>query len=256
MGYRVRAMRPSLPGSPRLRRRLRWPALGLLLAAIAAVIVAIFPNYSGKIHEHFTSEPPQLVVNERQVPLRAKDRRAIDALLARFVPDAVARRRPGAAWKLATPGLRGGSSRADWARGDVPVLPFAARDAKFGGWSPSYSYRDEVSFELLLHGARSSGVSGIAYLVDVKRIHGHWLVDAFAPRASYASSAPARASSGTRRASPEPAASVLPKGHSPIWFAVPGVLIGLPLLALLGVALLRWRRGVRAERLYRARAGA
>ena len=148
--------------------------------------MAAMPGRSGHIAQHFTSAPPNLVSVRRQVSVSVADRRAIDRLLDRFVPDAVGRRDPGAAYALATPALRAGSTAADWRRGQLPVQPLPVRDTTFGGWVPSYSFADEVNFDLLVHARRGGAVGAISYTVDVKRVHGHWLVDSFVPAALFA----------------------------------------------------------------------
>src|SRR5205814_948153 len=105
-----------LPSSPRARRRLTWIALALVVAGGAAAAMAAIPGRSGHIAQHFTAAPPDLVTVHRRIPVSAAERRAIDSLLDRFVPDAVGREDPGAAYELATPALRAGSSAADWRR--------------------------------------------------------------------------------------------------------------------------------------------
>ncbi|MGG7380244.1 hypothetical protein ACQ7B2_16320, partial [Escherichia coli] len=49
-----------------------------------------------------------------------------------FVPDAVARKDPGAAYRLAAPAMRTGTRRADWNRGVMPVVPYPARLSGYG----------------------------------------------------------------------------------------------------------------------------
>ena len=234
-----------LPSSARRRRRLfRFG----LVAALAGVIasLAVLLNHSGDNSQRFTSEPVQLVKTQVRVPVKSSDRRAIDRLLDRFVPAAGDRRNPASAYDLATRALRGDTARAAWAKGDVPVLPLAVGDSKFHDWSVEYSFRNEVSLDLLVHARKGSDVSAIAYTVDVKRVHERWLVDSFVPRQEYAPSSPASAAP-VRRAAPV-AAAPQDARHSWYWFAVPlGVLL-VPLLGLATFGMVRWRRNRAAAR--------
>ncbi len=238
-----------LLSSARRRRRLLRLGIVAAFAVVVAGVVVLLPNYSGHTAQRFTSEPVQVVKTQRQVPVRPEDRRAIDALLDRFVPAAVDRRDPASAYSLATAALRAGTSRAAWANGDVPVFPLAVADSRFHDWSVEYSFRNEVNLELLVHGRKGSDLGGIAYSVDVKLVNGRWLVDSFVPRQEYAASAPAPATP-VRRAAPVAAAPQGPH-HSRLWFVVPiGVLL-VPLLGLATLGVVRWRRNLAAERSYR-----
>src|SRR5436853_5286807 len=75
--------------------------------------------------------------------LTAADRAAIDRTLDVFVPAAIARRHPERAFAVVTPKLRQATTRAQWARGNLPVSPYPAVGKRFHGWtidlaSPGY----------------------------------------------------------------------------------------------------------------------
>jgi hypothetical protein len=188
----------------------------------------------------------------RQTSLRPADRAAINRLLDRFVPAAVARRDPAAAYHLVTPRLREGSTPRDWARGDVPALPYHPRGATFHHWRRLYSFPNEIDVELILQPGRGETMGPIAFDVNFKRVGGRLLIDAFDVAATFAPHGkPARMFS---------AADVGPgvggsDGSSPTkarlgarWVAVPLSLLALPLVAALvwGVREVRWRRRARA----------
>src|SRR5207248_11010719 len=59
------------------------------------------------------------------------DRQEINAVLDQFVRHAVLRNQPEKAWGLVTSTLRGGTSRRDWARGNLPVYPYPAGGRTF-----------------------------------------------------------------------------------------------------------------------------
>jgi hypothetical protein len=125
------------------------------------------------------------VVAPRQQPLRAADRRAINATLDRFLPTAVARRHVADSYDLVTPGLRAGMTRAAWAKGDIPVYPYPLRPGRYHGWTLNDFSRGAVSFDLLLQPRRDARVDPIAFTVRLKHVGGRWLVDSFAPTAIF-----------------------------------------------------------------------
>ena len=149
---------PLVQTSPRVRRRLLRALVVAIIGAGIALAALVIPNHSGRTTQHFHAGKPYIVKVQKQVPVGSRDRAAIDRLLDRFVADAVARRDPGAAYGLATASLRAGTTRADWTGGSLPVQPLQVRGSTFHGWSPSYSYRNEVNFDLLVHAKPGSEI--------------------------------------------------------------------------------------------------
>jgi hypothetical protein len=118
----------------------------------------------------------------------ASDRREINAVLDRFVRHAVLRNHPEKAWILATSTLRGGTSRRDWARGNLPVYPYPAGGRTFHFAGVIWANRNDVGTEVVLqpkHRLRKR-VGAMAFNVGFLRIHGRWLVDNFTPEATFA----------------------------------------------------------------------
>jgi hypothetical protein len=129
------------------------------------------------------------VTTPRSAPFSAADRRRVEAVLQRFVDHAVARRDPALAYDLVTRSIRGSTTRADWAAGDVPVYPYpAARQRVRIAWVWA-SYRNAVDFDVVLIprkqaqiGTMAAGVDMIATGTGASR---RWRVDAFTPRQFY-----------------------------------------------------------------------
>ncbi len=241
--------------SYRWRRRILWAIPFVLAVAGFAVLVASLPSENATLAEEpaATPEPaaPQQQVETfgRRVPVTPQTRREVNAVLAKFVRHAVARERPEEAWDLATPALKAGQTRAQWRRGDVPVYPFPARVEEARGWYVLESYEDDLLVTLVMH-ART-GKRAIAYQVELKRVGDgddrRWLVDAFVPERVY--TPPSGTARPERGAAGEPPSA--PSARlSAWWFVVPGILLSLIVLVPLGVALVSWRRGVRAEKAY------
>lgn len=182
--------------------------------------------------------------------LSRAERRAITRVLNRFVPAAVRRENPLAAYGLVTPVLRTAATRAEWARGDIPVYPYPAAGRRFGAWRLEYVLRDKVGIELILLPRRGEKIGPIAFAVDLKRIRRRWLVDNFMPAATFA-------------APGEPARVLAPVDFGPgsssgggfssepridgAWVALPLAVLGLGPIVALAALLAVGLRGRRAR---------
>jgi hypothetical protein len=115
----------------------------------------------------------------KHVPFTAVNRRAVRKVLARFVSSAVARCDVGASWDLAGPSLREGVSRAQWQKGDIPVVPYPAAKHGQGSWDlVDYSYRNRVGLEVMLFPKPRSGYSVASAQTELVRGRdGRWRVD-------------------------------------------------------------------------------
>ena len=89
-----------------------------------------------------------------------------------------------AAYDLVTLNIRGGITRRKWGHGGIAVYPFPAAGHTFHGWQLDY-VRPTVGIELTLKARKGSGLGAIIFNVDLKRVGGRWLVDAFTPAAVF-----------------------------------------------------------------------
>ena len=227
--------------------REQWPVLRL--AIVAASCAAVATAHAAPAGAATEGDVALARAHEKQVPLSRADRRAINALLDVFVATAVERRDPEAAYDLATPALRGGSTRRMWARGDIPVMPYRAAGTRFHEWTLAYSFRNEVLIPLTLRPERRQPGGAILFEVALARVGGRWRVDGFMPAATFArGDEPARMWAvpdvNAPGGGPEPGRPRL----SAVWFAVPAVLLGLPVVVALAFA----ARGTLAARRARA----
>jgi hypothetical protein len=231
--------------SPRFRRRLRWIALALGLAAAVAALAIAFPN-TGKRHEVFDSAPIQ--VSKEPTHVAAGPRRRAEALIATmaFVRTAVLRRNVDASWDLATADLRAGYTRKQWDTGDIPVVPFPA--AGIGAWQVDWSYENDMGFDILLLPRKGSNLGAKSFMVELKRSspHGKWRVASWVPHGVSVEQDIGNASKGQRQ--PAVASSLGGK-----WLLLPVIALALvflvPLAVFAGRGLVRRHR---AERAYRA----
>jgi hypothetical protein len=247
--------------SYRWRRRLAW--LGGLAALSAGVVVAglVFANNHGtRLQlEPTGTTPPQTVAVDRPVRVTAAERRAVNRTLVAFVRSAVTRDDPAAAWGLATPAMRSGVNRKQWNEGQLPVAPFPARIPNEPSWSVLSSFAGDLTVDVLLQPRRGSKVGAVAFMVELKRMKGtgRWLVDSMIPEHVFS---PAPAPTPTPPAGKTPRHVTVPEqgNHgalSPLWFAVPGALLGMIVLVPIVVLLYTWRRNRAIERRYRAERG-
>jgi hypothetical protein len=195
-----------------------------------------------------SSGAAQVVTTRQEVALTAADRRAITSTLSAFVKTAVERRNVGASYELATPALRGSRTRAEWATGNIPVFPYAARGKRFGGWRVTYSYRDDVGLDLLLHPRTGSKLGPVSFAVELRHVHGRWLVDSFAPTAVFAPAGSRPSITAAPDFGPQPAGASSESRFSRLWFIVPVALLGLAFLIPIAVVLVKRQREYRPTR--------
>ena len=79
--------------------------------------------------------PRRRAAKERLSPA---DRAAINATLDVFVNHAVKRKDVAKSYDVVTPELRGGMTRAQWSRGEIPVYPYPAAGRRFHEWTIQY----------------------------------------------------------------------------------------------------------------------
>jgi hypothetical protein len=244
--------------SYRWRRRLVWAAVALVFVVALVLAILSLPKHGRRFTETFRNEPSPVVVSDKPVPVTRAMRRQVNETLVRFVATAVMRKDPVAAWDLSTRAMKRGTTRADWARGNLPVFPYPAIPAQARGWTVVSSVKDDLVADLVLQPPRGSKRGPVEFNVELKAVGKgparRWLVDSFIAIRTYDTSSAQK----PKPIKPLPANAKpnYPKGRlSPAWFLVPGVLLGLIVLIPLGIAIVNWRRGVRAARAYRAGRG-
>lgn len=180
----MKAVRRLL-SSPRRRRRLGATAITLGVLGTLTTIVVNLPNTSPRKFPEATEEGGTLVTEPRHVRMTARRRMAASRAIDGFVHHALLRQNPGAAWRLATPGLRSGSTRRQWQHGDLPVSPYPAGQFRRAGWSVSYSYPNVIGADVtVMPKLRSNGTIWV-YSVELKDVLAgrkqRWLVDSWSP---------------------------------------------------------------------------
>jgi hypothetical protein len=180
--------------------------------------------------------------------LKPAERRAIDATLDRFVASAVQRKNLAAAYDLVTPAMRTGIPRRAWAHGTTNVMAYPARGTRFHGWTVDLAQPRYVMLDLLLQPRRHAHTGPMIFTIELRRVHGRWLVASFIPSASFAGAE--RTGSMQAFADYGPLASKNPKPkHVNRLFLIGPALVVLLIVAFpAGIVLRGWRRNRRAER--------
>jgi hypothetical protein len=181
--------------------------------------------------------------------LSPTDKRALRSTIDRFVSSAMQRHDLAASYDLVTPTLRAGISRRAWAKGTTRVMSYPARGSHFG-WTVDYALPGDVVVDLMLQPRHGAKAGPMIFTVELKKLHGRWLVDGLVPSASFADSG--RTGSMKSFGDYGPLAARNPEQRK-----VNRLLLVLPasvLLLIVGfptaIILRGWRRNRRAERAY------
>ena len=180
------------------------------------------------------------------------ERHAIDRALDAFVNSAVKRQNVGASYNLVTPQLRGGTSRAAWTKGNLPVYPYPARGTRFHKWTLDFASPNDVGFKLLIESSKRKR-DAIEFTGEIKKINGRWLIDSFTPSATFSGAGTVVGPQDFAASAGGDSAGVT--SLSEAWLVIPAVLLGGGLLVLLGWMLYVWRRNRRAYARFRSPRG-
>jgi hypothetical protein len=255
------------------RRSRRRATIAAVLALVAVPLGYLAVHYSTSGSPENANGPYVSDAFYRQpkhVPFTAEKRRAVSAVLAKFISGAVSKHDLAGTWDLAGPDLRQGITREDWIKGQIPIVPFAASKRGQGKWSlVNYSYPNKVGLELLMFPEHRSGQLATVETDVVRGQDGRWRIDywmitklhgpgsaAAADSASAMSEGPPnvhklpgkkKAQASRHEAASEPARD--PTGGvehlDATWLLVPGAIVAVALFALLGLGVKAWLRNRR-----------
>jgi hypothetical protein len=231
-----------LPDSPRRRKRVLIAGTALGVALVATLVGLHFTNTAEPQKETFQKGRAQLT--EEQVPKRLApaDRRAVLAVVHRFVQAGVAGKDLAAAYDLTTASLHAGVTREQWMRGDNPIYRYPVFKH---GVRIAATYENDVMVQLYVR-ARSRKVEPLGVDVELRAVGKgparRWLVDYFQPREAIVTA-------GDRPASgPEPKDPGIGPHLTERWLFVPLGIFLLILLVPLGLGVRHWAEARAAER--------
>jgi hypothetical protein len=170
-----------LPKSPRARARLLRRGLVVVVLAAAGVLVGFFRNTGHSLQTPTNGLPAVVLRDPRHVQATPAARAAAQRTLELFVQAAVLRRQPGRAWDLATPDMRVGSTRDEWRRGVLPVVPYPSAQYREDGLTLKYSYRGILGYDVLVLPKTPKGEQQV-YSCELHQLQGRWLVEWCYPR--------------------------------------------------------------------------
>ena len=263
----------SILRSYRWRRRIAFSAIVL---GVAGPLIWLGVRYSNPGNPENANGPTVADYEvSKNVPFTAAQRREVHEVLKEFIATAVVRHDVGKAWDIAGPTLKSGVTRKQWDRGDLPVIPYPAKNKGWGDWSfVQYSYTEAqkhtVGLEVFLFPKPNSGWSAMTADVEVvKSKNGRWLVDYWMPKkfhgppatAAPVSKAKAKAKklqerhAVKKKAKPKPtqasdAATQNSARARGAWWALPLGILGLVIILPLTIGGIVWYRNRRAERAY------
>jgi hypothetical protein len=243
-----------LLSSPRRRRRF-FRASGVVAAAGCAIAIGfLYPN-TGREEAGFSPGKPQVTHEEAPAtPLSKSDLAATEQTLDHFVVTAVLRRHLDEAYDLVTDQLRDGMTRAEWRKGEIPVVPFLAKDFAFAKSKLRYSRGNFARYDVLIWAKPKATTGSTSFSMELHAVgagkHRHWLVDYFEPLGG-GISMPANPPRNPLSVRSHPSATNAPLGAG--WVLVPLSLFSLIVLVPSGLAIRGWLRNRRADREYAAR---
>lgn len=238
--------------SHRARRRLMWLVVTGGFVVAVAVTAVLFWNTAENV-ETFSGGKADIYVAPKPHALTKAERTELVAVAQRFVEAAVARNHPERAYEITGPYLRAGLTKVEWARGEIPVVPYPVDSAR---WKVEYSNAEAVGLLVLVFptaGAKLKPTVFAMKMVPAKPVGGnHWLVNGWVPKGG-GSSIIGDSSSKTPGDALAAMASqeferVAPKA-SPLWLMIPVILICLVFVVPV-VFLVRERRAERRMRRY------
>jgi hypothetical protein len=237
-----------IPSSPRQRRRLLWTVWTLVVIVAVTAAVALMPRGEKVPQTALRTEAADTAPERAPLRLTPARRRETDALVRRFAIQAAGRRDPAAAWNDASAAMHADLERSDWNAGNLPgVTPYDAGALRSLSWRVVYREPDRLGLDVLLVARPGTDQRTTVYAVDLVLERGRLLVDAWAPRETFAAQAPT-----TTRTTETTAAAAEPRGArgklDTRWLLIPA---GVLALAVLVPVALLIRNAIRTRRAYR-----
>jgi hypothetical protein len=244
--------------SPRWRRRLAWSLGVLAVAGGVTAIALIYPNKDERAaDEALGREQAKVYAPPKHIELTRVQRSHVLATAANFVTHAVARREVEEAYDLTAPSLRGGLTRGQWRSGEIPVVPFPVREAR---WKLEFSDEDGIGLQVLLFPPARSGLKPELFNMELaaqgKGAKQRFLVTSWSPSGLAGGAPPAQPSVGVGGV---PNVGDSFEGQARLggrWLLAPILLFALVPLVVIGFFARGWLRGRRAEAEYLASSSA
>ena len=235
--------------SPRRRRRLAWGSgIASFLGGLVAVAL-LWPEVE-RVPETMSTEPAVVLTTARNVPLTKDVRAATIEVADVFLKTAVKRDHPERARDVVHPELREGYTKASWATGNIPVVPYPVDAAIY---RLDYSHPNLVGWKVSVYPPKGSTQQAMTFYMDVTLSGAgeerRWRVSNWSPASmlSSASGGPAGAQQGSnpyaidRQAGDE-------SRINPLWLLLAFVPLAFVVLVVGAKGVRDWRRTAAVER--------
>jgi hypothetical protein len=162
--------------SPKNQRVLLWVAIVMLVAGVATLLI-VFARNTGDSKETFSSQPASTFTPPKPAKVDPEARR----VAGEFILSAVARKHLATSYALVHPELLQGLSKAQWVKGDIPVVFFPTENLDFASFKVDHSFENEVMLEVLLVPPAKSNTKPADFYIGLKKVDGKWKVYYWAP---------------------------------------------------------------------------
>ena len=110
----------TLKTSPRAQKRALIASVAIFAIGAAALVSTVFWNTSDTLETPIRDEAATVLEKQVEAPLAPEVKRVATA----FILNAVARRDIGSTYDITHVDMRGTMTRAEWAKGNIPVVPY------------------------------------------------------------------------------------------------------------------------------------
>jgi len=240
--------------SPRRRRRLAWGS-GIVSFVGGLVAVALLWPDVERPPETMSTEPAVVITEPANVPLTKEARAATIGVANVFLKTAVKRDHPERSWEVVHPALREGYTKASWATGDIPVIPYPVDAAIY---RLDYSHPNLVGWKVSVYPPKGSTQQPMTFYMDVTFSGAggerRWRVSNWSPASmlSTASGGGAAAQGSGAFAIDRPVGDDLESRINPAWLLLAFVPLGFVVLVVGAKGVRDWRRTAAVERSYKS----
>jgi hypothetical protein len=177
-----RSFLETLKTSPRAQRRALIASVAIFAIGAAALVSTVYWNTSETLEAPIRDEAATVLEKQVEAPLAPEVKRVATA----FILNAVARRDIAATYDITHQDMRGTMSRAEWAKGNIPVVPYPV-DEVGDDWTVAYSLKDEALLEVrLFPAAGTKGINPLSFFIGLVKVgdgaSARWLVNYWAPK--------------------------------------------------------------------------
>jgi len=172
-------------GSPKFQRYLLWFGLAVLVAGAIALVVVILSGTTDSTTKAVTAPTesgPLRNSDGTLVRTYAQLDPQIRAAVTTFIGSAVARQHVGKSWDVVAPALKAGYTKSQWAKGELPVVPYPGVDTKHVSYSLDVASTKQILLEVGLTGKPGVRSKPVTFQLGLEPVNGRWLVDYWVPR--------------------------------------------------------------------------